>query len=385
MRAGVVIWLLALGCEFRSGVVGTDGGKPGSDGSGSSGVAYREAITIQGVMIAGSETDFPVWISLSGSNASDLATRARSDGGDIFFTDGTNPLDYELQDWNPSQPALQAWVRVPSLARSVNTTIYVEYGDLAKASQPNAARVFRSSYVAVWHLEDSLVTSAVVDAVGMSPGTAVVLDSAASQPGELGHGIAFDGTGNSMITFTNAVSGDTPSVITAWVQQANTAHTSAVAVLGTGATDQSRFLYGVAGAADMTGNGSNVAIGQYADDFYPGGPDIQSSSAWTYLAWHYAGNKVNHVFVNGAEIPGSPNNSHARANTTGTTGYLGYAPEGTAAGQYGVFTGFSGVLDEVRIATSSMLVRDAQWFQIEYANQSSPDTFYTVGAPQLAP
>jgi hypothetical protein len=66
-------------------------------------------------------------------------------------------------------------------------------------------------------------------------------------------------------------------------------------------------------------------------------------------------------------------------------GYLGYAPEGTVAGDYGAMTGFSGVLDEVRIATGSGLARDPGWFATEYANQSSPSTFYSVGSEQAVP
>jgi hypothetical protein len=38
---------------------------------------------------------------------------------------------------------------------------------------------------------------------------------------------------------------------------------------------------------------------------------------------------------------------------------------------------YDGLLDEVRISTT---VRSADWVATEYNNQSSPSTFYTVGA-----
>ena len=39
---------------------------------------------------------------------------------------------------------------------------------------------------------------------------------------------------------------------------------------------------------------------------------------------------------------------------------------------------FNGILDEVRI---SSVLRDAQWVETEYNNQSSPSTFYLIDCP----
>ena len=41
-----------------------------------------------------------------------------------------------------------------------------------------------------------------------------------------------------------------------------------------------------------------------------------------------------------------------------------------------------GILDEVRIAT---VERPAGWIATEFANQSSPQTFYSVGPAQIVP
>ncbi len=96
------------------------------------------------------------------------------------------------------------------------------------------------------------------------------------------------------------------------------------------------------------------------------------------MHWTFEGsNGKNHLYVNGAEITGSPQTLN-NINTTGTTGVIGHAPEPA----YGTNMGLTGTIDELRIATAA---RSAGWIQTEYNNQSSPGTFYAVGAEQPAP
>jgi hypothetical protein len=64
--------------------------------------------------------------------------------------------------------------------------------------------------------------------------------------------------------------------------------------------------------------------------------------------------------------------------TAGATGLIGNAPSPA----FGGTNGMDGTLDEVRIAT---VTRDASWIATEFANQSSPGTFYAVGPEELAP
>ncbi len=389
MRRAAVLSIVLSACGFRHGA-GPAGGP--SDGPPDSPhdaaidvpvdaldayvppVAHRKPIVLQGSKIAGAETDFPVWIDLADT---DIASRARQDGTDIFFTDASGtPLDYEIEHWDRQAPELQAWVRIPSLANA-DTTIYVEYGLLAKASPPNPTGVFRSSFAAVWHLDDALTTSTVVDTTTARNGTAMNLATTAQVPGQLAGGITFDGTNTSHIDFANPFTGGTAAsahTISAWVQQKTTSHTSSIVVMGTNGTDNARFLYGFAG----NGHGSNVGIGYYNDDWYPGAPDIESATVWTYVVWMSKGNHENHVFVNGAEIAGSPHNVAGNPATSGNSGYIGYAPSPA----FGLDNGFLGTIDELRIAT---VMRDGPWVATEYNNQSSPSTFYTVGAEQVAP
>jgi hypothetical protein len=361
---GILVAILGVGCGRLFGI----GDVPGvTDASptpqDSDGVARRKPITIHGAMIPGAETDFPVWIALDDG---DLAARARADGSDIFFTDATGAaLDHEIQRW--LAPKLSAWVRIPALTANTDTTIYVVYGDTSRAAPPNPPGVFRSSFAAVWHLDDTAAIATIADATGAHPGTAVGLAVDTRVVGQLGNGIAFDGTGAGVINFTNPLLGSTPHTISAWVDQQPVTHTSAIVTVGTPATDQSRVLYG------RYGNGVTLGVGYYNDDIVP---DLDlGDGKWTLIHWTLEGTRANHIYTNGVDATTA--NTASTPSTAGTAGAIGFAPEP----DYGVSNGFLGVIDEVRIAT---VARDSSWIRIEYENQASPQTFYAVGAEEIA-
>jgi hypothetical protein len=339
----------------------THDGPPDTPGA----TVRRKSITIHGGMIAGNQDDFPVWIAL---HDTEIGGRARDDGADIFFTDATGAaLDYEIQSW--VAPDLGAWVRLPHLAHNTDATIYIEYGDQAKATAPNAPGVFKSSYAAVWHLDDSLAVEAIAEATGTHAGSATGLATGDHVPGQLGSGVSFDGTGTGMISFTNPLTGANPHTVTVWVNQTAVAHTSAIVTMGSPMTDKSRFLYG------QYGTNNSIGYGYFNDDIIP---NTNITGNWKMLAWTLEGsNKKNHMYIDGIEL-GNGQMSGGNPATAGTAGVIGYAPET----DYGPDNGFSGVIDELRIAT---VMRDPSWLATEFANQSNPSAFYAVGAEEMVP
>jgi Concanavalin A-like lectin/glucanases superfamily/Domain of unknown function (DUF2341) len=317
-------------------------------------------------------TDFVAWIDL---NDTDIAARAQPDGRDIFFTaaDGTTPLDHAIQIADRGMHHFAAWVRIPTLSNTAPTSIYVHYGDLGAASAPNPAGVFKASFAAVWHLDDTLPAATIADATGTHAGTPTLTSATTSVPGKLGNGLKFTGK-NDQIAFMNPLSGKDPHTISVWVNQdPNLNHTAAIVVVGTAATGQARWLHG-----HYTNN--SLAAGFYALDWVPNPAQVIDGAGWTYLTWVFEGaNNKSRLYKNGVELPDSPftppGNPPPQINTTGTTGLIGFAPEPA----YGTNNGYEGTIDELRIAT---VARTAGWVATEYANQSSPATFYTVGAEQ---
>ncbi|MBV8759819.1 MAG: DUF2341 domain-containing protein [Deltaproteobacteria bacterium] len=374
MVRGVVLVAVLGACSFQPRAAGTgdaarrdgpDRDAPDGGGSGSNaGGAKRKALTIDKMKVAGSLDDFELYVELTDA---DLAAAARADGHDIYFTDAQGvALSFERELYAGGH--LIAWVHLPHIDNSANLTIYVGYGDLAKATAPDPAGTF-PNYAAVWHMDDALTSPAVADTTGGHPGTAVMLGPTAQVAGKLGGAIAFDGSGTQRIDFSSPLTGTGQHTISAWVNQQQVNHTSAIVTVGTNATDQARFVYGAYG-------GGGLGAGLYNDDWQPNA-DLQGAG-WKLVHWTYNGtDKKSHLFVDGTEV--TPMHTfNAAANTPASTGSIGWAPQPS----FGADNEMLGQLDEVRIATA---LRPPAWCATEFANQSSPGTFYSVGAEQPAP
>lgn len=340
-----------------------DVGDTGAGSGSSTPNARRIPLTIAKNTTAMNLDNFDLYVDLSNA---DLAANARADGTDIYFTDSNGvPLTFERERWSGGR--LIAWVLLPHIDMSTALTIYVAYGDVSRASQPDPAATF-AAYSAVWHLDDTLATTSISDATGNATGTAVGLATTDQMAGKLGGAIHFDGTGNERIDFTSMLIGTGPHTISAWVNQQADTHTSAIVTVGTNATDQARFLYGAYG-------GGPVGAGLYNDDWQT--TDIEGAG-WKLVHWTYNGtDKKSHLFIDGVEVmPAKTFNG--QANTPASTGSIGYAPEPT----FGNPTGMLGMIDEVRISTT---LRPPALCAADFANQSSPSTFYSVGAAEPAP
>ena len=336
---------------------------------GAMSAAREKLITIDPGKVAGNLTNFPVWIRLDSDN--DLKARALADGTDIYFTlESGAPLEYELQRWNTSNGELAAWVRL-DLSDTTATTLVLRYGDPGPAHAANALLTFSNQFAAVWHMDDPLGgATTVADALGQRMGTAVNGPTSASAT--LGRGIAFDGT-DDRVTFTNPLSGNQPHTISAWVDVvAPGSGFSSVLTVGNAATNQSRFLHT---------HYQNVGAGLFGNDLQPSNTGIDGQGPklvhWVYDPSGSAGTST--LYINGVSVASKVHGG--TINTTGTEGYLGYAlgawgPGGNTPNP------LHGTLDEVRISTAA---RTAPWIATEFANQGSPQTFYTVGLEQPAP
>jgi Concanavalin A-like lectin/glucanases superfamily len=92
-----------------------------------------------------------------------------SDGADINFSstqDTSGLLDFELAFYNPVNGMVGAWVRIPTLSSTVDTVIYINYGDSSVSSSlQNPAGAWspttevsgapNDNWRGVWHLQES--------------------------------------------------------------------------------------------------------------------------------------------------------------------------------------------------------------------------------------
>ncbi len=120
---------------------------------------YRKNITINSMKVAADLQDFPVLIDLYDS---DLHLDVQADGDDILFTDTIGvKLDHELeyfnQTYNSTHAHLVAWVRIPNLSSTINTTISMYYGNHNIGSQENPTGVWDSNYLTVFHFNEAVM------------------------------------------------------------------------------------------------------------------------------------------------------------------------------------------------------------------------------------
>ncbi|MDD1670894.1 MAG: DUF2341 domain-containing protein, partial [Methanomicrobiales archaeon] len=153
---------------------------------------YRKKITINGTMVAGTQTNFPILVNLSSD--SDLGTYAQDSGYDLVFTqsDGTTQLSHEIESFSGTTGALLAWVKVPSISSSVNTDIYLYFGNQTSLNQQNATGVWSNGFVSVWHLKEGTGVT-VADSTNTNNGTPQ--NSPTQVTGKVDGSLNFDGSG----------------------------------------------------------------------------------------------------------------------------------------------------------------------------------------------
>jgi hypothetical protein len=252
---------------------------------------YRKAITINSSQVSGGSnlTNFPVLISLSSD--SNLASTAQSNGNDILFTDstGTNKLNHEIETYLSSTGQLIAWVQVPTLSASANTTIYMYYGNSSASNQQNPPGVWDSNFQGVWHFSNPAGLSG-SDSTSNHNNASSITSTAAA--GQIAGGIESNGsTQNITIPNSSTIEVDTGNLtVSLWFEQ--TAATSYAALLDKGTSESTRDL-------SLFLNGDSVAYHGIGDESGPLSGSTFTLNAWHYVVMERAGSSVT-VYLDGS-------------------------------------------------------------------------------------
>ena len=156
--------LLSVGCNVTPGLIDTDGWLAGW--------ANRVEIMIDHAQIDASLSNFPVLVHISessGRNARNVSFIFDELGSDsnrkriaITTSDGIKQCYAEIEVWNSASEEALIWVKVPSIARDVDTKLYLYYdknhpdnnsmvGDLNSTPAQN---VWDANFTMVQHLEE---------------------------------------------------------------------------------------------------------------------------------------------------------------------------------------------------------------------------------------
>lgn len=338
---------------------------------------FKATITIDDTKVSGTGdlTDFPVLISGTyDGTGSEPDLRVTGSGGnvtsssgyDIIFTSdsgGTTQLDHEIETYVSTTGAVCFWVRVPTLAGSSSTVIYMWYGDAGvTTSQEDAAGVWDADYVGVYHLKETPDHTAdeVKDSSGTNHGTGGgTLASVAGAFG--GKAINFGGAGYVDLGARSDHNFSGNYTVSAWAYNASGSISNCAVVAHDQSTGRQWDIH-VSGDttfwADVAKSGGYVSA-EVASGF--------ANGAWKHLVGRYNGSNIE-AFTNGSKttggaVTGAPD-SHPTTHSSIGTFYT--------FGSY-VWTGY---IDEVRL---SKIARSDDYLITEYNNGSSPSTFYAMG------
>ncbi|MBI5734051.1 MAG: DUF2341 domain-containing protein [Candidatus Kerfeldbacteria bacterium] len=334
--------------------------------------AHRKAITIDHNKVASSTSEtysnFPVLISMTDADLKYTGSGGQvgsSTGADILFTssDGTTKLNHELEKYSSSTGETIAWVKLPSLSTSTDTTLYMYFGNSSStlASQANPTSVWDSNYKAVYHLPDGTTLSAADSTSNANNGTITTPTAASGQIGGAGNFTTGDKITKSSTASLN-ISGS--FTLEAWVNQTNLTGYHDVITKTNGTSDGNYYL---------ETNGVNIDIGFYNGSGFTGFGSSGSGVSMSTGNWYHivavfdsTGNALK-GYINGTQVINqSAGGATPQTNSASLSLGLGYIGEN-----------FLGKMDEARISSS---VRSTDWIKTQYNNQSSTTTFYSVGA-----
>jgi hypothetical protein len=323
---------------------------------------------------SGSIQDFPVMVELTGTHFQEVENDVDADYHDIIFKAeddatcggaGLAPciLDHEIEAYDETNDLLVAWVRVPTLSATADTTIYMYYGNAAVAlATQNPTGVWNSSFREVFHLHEPSGT--LYDSTANGYTGAAVGSAAQGVNGKISKAVQFDGSVNGHVTLSDGtMARDQTFTFSAWVW-ANTLNSQWEGIVTKG-RDSNDDWHGI------WINDSNLLSFGWESTGGPGNLDgsLLSAGQWYYVAATYDGTN-RRLYLNNAPdgAPGltGPHDTDIVENTLIGEDY----PNGSA---------LEGLVDEVRI---SNVARDLCWIQTDHSNQNTPASFYTLGFEQ---
>lgn len=341
--------------------------------------SFYRSLTIDHTKCGASDSsNFPVTFNGTYSWLATVANGGKAqnvNGYDIqFYSDSalTTALSFEREAYNATTGAVTFWVKIPTLSSSVDTVIYIAYGDSGiSTDQSTPTAVWDSNFKGVYHLNQ---TGSAVTSPDSTSGARTISAASGStqQTGQVDGAIG--------VSTTNANSGaaSAPNLTlgaltySVWIN-ANSA--AAYAVLGNtaGGNNGTRLGTGVSGS-DMWPEyiQGSVAV----NDFNNAGMKFQAS-AWIFMAVTVAAGGAAAIGYMGKAGTLTTQSLTISSTISGTPDrFVVFARDS------GNVDAFPGDVDEIRFSAS---VRSGDWLLQEYNNQWSPSTFYAVGTETAGP
>ena len=329
--------------------------------------SYRKALTINSDQVVGDLTDFPVLVSLTDT---DLSAHAQEDGDDFIFIDKEGKkLKHEIESYASSTGVLVAWVKIPSLSSTVDTDIFMYYGNAGISNQQDAENVWDENYFAVWHMSES--SGIIYDSTSNNYDLFSVGSPTYRQTGAIGYGILFDDANPDYFQRDGAISITAPMTMSAWFNDdsATTDDRNFVQISNKDVADHySRLAQGETTTNIVHVGGKGGSTGEWAETVA-----TYTDNTWNYATGIFESASSRTIYLNIVNSVNDTGSFTATGLDRINIGYEGDSSPGDA---------MSGLLDEIRI---SKIARSVIWMETEYNNQNNPSLFFAEQAEEVGP
>lgn len=349
---------------------------------------YYAAVTIDNAKVSGTScVDFPVLVSgtyAGASSAPDLRGTAsggkvtNANGYDIYFYSDsglTTKLDHQLQSYVGTSGAILAWVKIPTLGTSADTTFYMAYGDSGISTSAGTATTWSANYDLVVHLDEAVNN----DAGGYKDsGTAAINGTGVSMAltavdAKVGKGQDFDPAAD-YIKFGDVYdkSATTPFSLSYWIKP----DVVNINQLPLTKIDTTNF-FGWQTFINTSGQADFIVLGTGTKYIEERTNTALGTGVWTHLFYTKSSGtstaqQAMKIYINGTSTAlTNLVNTLAGTCNTNTPAELNISGRNNGVQQM-----IDGKMDEVRVHS---VERDAGWILTEYNTQADPSTFYAMG------
>lgn len=329
---------------------------------------FGKEIEIQSSQVSGASPllDFTLLVNLIDPDLRLVANGGKvenANGHDIVFTldDCITTLSHQIEKYDPLTGEYIAWVKIPSLSPTIDMKIGMYYGNNTVASDPSTSSAWGSNAAAIYHLSNNDFSDAT------SNGMNATNFSTTNVPGQIGDARNFNGTGDFLnVSETGTTSLDLLELtMSAWIFPTDY---DVISDRGIIINKESTYEMGLQDHTGAFQAASNPGCWRWA------GTGIIPLSTWTKVTIVFAGGIQKH-YINGVLVQSFGNCSNPLAINDLDLRIGGRGGDGNPASY------FVGNIDEVKITNRE---ETADWIATEYANQSSPSTFYTVSGERSA-
>ena len=333
---------------------------------------FRKKITIDHTKVSGSDlSNFPVLIKYTDPELKSVnfgGHVGQDNGNDLSFTlsDGVSKISHEIESYSPETGTIIAWVKVPTVFSSVNTEIFVYYGNSQSVNQQNPPEVWSSNYKGVWHLNEIAngILAEFKDSTGINNGqggAGNVSYSPQRVTGKINLAQTFDGINDFIDSKNNSSLNLTAKAITmeAWIKFDSNPTTHMGIFSKDGYTAGYRWMVRSDRKINFQLSSKSSLISSAS----------LSAGSWYHLVATYDGTKMK-IFINGQKDVTEKSKTN---NITTTSDFLWIG-----MGDYGCVGKswcypFKGTIAEARI---SNVARTPDWILTQFNNQNSPSSFY---------